>query len=255
MSLLMLWDLDERILITHIGDNSLFLCSDKSAYKLTEDHLLSKLFLKKGFFNEETDLPEDFNIPYRYLGGSPVVEVDCLILEVGTNDTLLSFNSEIGNTINEDSTINEDFLNDLKFGCAQLIRFTKQSTVNPNVMGCREILAKLSLFKDMSYAQIHRFFSSMKILDFEDAEFLRSSNPKGLYIILEGALKLGSNVFFTKDCLFEESLFKIVNIYDEISIVQPGKVAYLSRFELNKLMVQQPRTANRFLKNFIRDML
>jgi serine/threonine protein phosphatase PrpC len=95
-----------RLLVAHVGDSRLYLCSEGQLIQLTEDHSHVQNLVNQGIITaEEAKFHPKRNIILRALGTDPFVEIDLLEYRWQQQDIVLMCSDGLSNLVSDEELL------------------------------------------------------------------------------------------------------------------------------------------------------
>ena len=273
-TLTMALQINEQVLVCHVGDSRLYMVNSRGAFLMTEDHTVARQLFNKGIIDKEE--PPLSNILARCIGQQEMVDVDCLLLDLTPSDRVIICSDGISNCFDkqaslrsliQDTTLQEALErlinNALSHGgldnSSAIIIELEETEDDEELMSCTinqltlEVMSECPLFKGLSLAQLTKlkaFLSTGLIRENEIVcEFHEAIN--GLYLVVDGALDSEDALYSRGDFWGEKALISKDFSSDLKTALHPTRLQYLSKKQFEKYMKRYPRAANKILKNLL----
>jgi serine/threonine protein phosphatase PrpC len=96
----------DRLLVAHVGDSRLYLCSEGQLIQLTEDHSHVQNLVNQGIITaEEAKFHPKRNIILRALGTDPFVDIDLLEYQWRQGDIVLMCSDGLSNLVSDEELL------------------------------------------------------------------------------------------------------------------------------------------------------
>ncbi len=281
-TLTMLLIVDDKAIMTHVGDSRLYLMRDGEIHQLSVDHTLAnELFLSGGLTKEEADSSQYQNVLTRSIGPHEFVNVDTLLFDLLPNDRMLLCSDGLSNYFN-DSTVVAEFLGKPKIVSSPdtFIEYAKESGGADNITAIvvetlkddaavqasdsqqrMEILKQNFLGRKLSVSRLMHLLTTSKMVQCVAGKVLveMGGNCPGMYIIMQGAFRVVDEDIIEAelapgDCYGEATLIATANSPASLIAKEPARVLLIERKKFDRLTRRMPRLGNALLRNLSRHL-
>ena len=272
-TLTMALQINEQILVCHVGDSRLYIVNSRGDFLMTEDHTVARQLFNKGIIDKEE--PPLSNVLARCIGQQEMVDVDCLLLDLTSSDRVLICSDGISNCFDKHASLRsliqgttlhealERLINNslihggLDNSSAIIIELEEAGdeeelmfTINQLTL---EVMSECAIFKGLNLAQLTKLkaFSSTGLIQ-ENEIFCESHEAiNGLYLVIDGVLDSEDALYNRGDFWGVKALISKDFSSDEKTALYPTRLQYLSKKQFEKYMMRYPRAANKILKNLL----
>lgn len=267
-TLTMLLIVDNKGIMSHVGDSRLYLQREGRLHLLSNDHTLANEMLQRGL----VDSSEFQNSPYhhvltRSVGGAAAVETELLLFDILPNDTFLLCTDGLSNYVCDASELVPVLRrSDLASAVGELINAANERGGKDNITAVviragesqsldvgedtrlkTGALKASFLCRDISYSRLLRLVEIAEVRRYAvGAGVLVADSPcEGLYLVAEGqvsvASRAGERAVCRGQCFGETALIRERAAAADVSASQASTIVMIPRAPFQRLTRRFPR--------------
>lgn len=271
---------DNKAVMSHVGDSRLYLLRCGEVHQLSVDHTLAnELLLAGSLTKEEAETSRFKHVLTRTIGSHEYVDADTLLFDLLPGDRLLICSDGLSNYFKDAESIagfigdpdifdHPDRLIDYAKSCggddnitavlvkiiAETDRDTESDTqVRLHCLKHSFLGTKLSVSRLMQLLEIATLIqcnSGMELVSM-------GKKVKGLYVVMDGSFRVVDDDIIesqltTGDCFGESSLMVAQTSPATLIATEPSRVLLIERKAFDRLARRRPRLGNALLRNLTR---
>jgi serine/threonine protein phosphatase PrpC len=200
--------------IGHVGDSRIYLSRESHVQQVTEDHTVYNELIKRGkLTKEQIEKVAQKNAITRAVGVYERVEVDTLVIELLTGDTLVLASDGLHGYLESPDELRAPLALEGDAGVKALIVLANDRGGKDNITALvvkvgvegavdearakrlalkRDVLAKMPLFARLTERELLRVMQAVEAREYNDGEIVIREGDKGdeLFIVLEGKVRV-----------------------------------------------------------------
>ncbi len=200
--------------IGHVGDSRIYLSREGHVQQVTEDHTVYNELIKRGKLSkEQIDKVAQKNAITRAVGVYERVEVDTLVIELLTGDTLVLASDGLHGYLESPDEMRAPLALEGDAGVKALVELANNRGGKDNITALvvkvgvegavdearakrlalkRDVLAKMPLFSRLTERELLRVMQAVEAREYNDGEIVIQEGDKGdeLFIVLEGKVRV-----------------------------------------------------------------
>jgi len=200
--------------IGHVGDSRIYLAREGHVQQVTEDHTVYNELIKRGkLTKEQIEKVAQKNAITRAVGVYERVEVDTLVIELLTGDTLVLASDGLHGYLESPDELRAPLSLEGDAGVKALVELANSRGGKDNITALvvkvgvegavdearakrlalkRDVLAKMPLFARLTERELLRVMQAVEAREYNDGEFVIREGDKGdeLFIVLEGKVRV-----------------------------------------------------------------
>jgi serine/threonine protein phosphatase PrpC len=200
--------------IGHVGDSRIYLSREGHVQQVTEDHTVYNELIKRGkLTKEQIEKVAQKNAITRAVGVYERVEVDTLVIELLTGDTLVLASDGLHGYLESPDELRAPLALEGDAGVKALIVLANDRGGKDNITALvvkvgvegavdearakrlalkRDVLAKMPLFARLTERELLRVMQAVEAREYNDGEIVIREGDKGdeLFIVLEGKVRV-----------------------------------------------------------------
>jgi serine/threonine protein phosphatase PrpC/CRP-like cAMP-binding protein len=200
--------------IGHVGDSRIYLSREGHVQQVTEDHTVYNELIKRGKLSkEQIEKVAQKNAITRAVGVYERVEVDTLVIELLTGDTLVLASDGLHGYLETPDELRAPLALEGDAGVKALVELANNRGGKDNITALvvkvgvegavdearakrlalkRDVLAKMPLFARLTERELLRVMQAVEGREYNDGEFVIHEGDKGdeLFIVLEGKVRV-----------------------------------------------------------------
>jgi serine/threonine protein phosphatase PrpC/CRP-like cAMP-binding protein len=200
--------------IGHVGDSRIYLSREGHVQQVTEDHTVYNELIKRGKLSkEQIEKVAQKNAITRAVGVYERVEVDTLVIELLTGDTLVLASDGLHGYLESPDEMRAPLALEGDAGVKALVELANNRGGKDNITALvvkvgvegavdearakrlalkRDVLAKMPLFSRLTERELLRVMQAVEGREYNDGEIVIQEGDKGdeLFIVLEGKVRV-----------------------------------------------------------------
>jgi serine/threonine protein phosphatase PrpC/CRP-like cAMP-binding protein len=200
--------------IGHVGDSRIYLSREGHVQQVTEDHTVYNELIKRGKLSkEQIEKVAQKNAITRAVGVYERVEVDTLVIELLTGDTLVLASDGLHGYLESPDEMRAPLALEGDAGVKALVELANDRGGKDNITALvvkvgvegavdearakrlalkRDVLAKMPLFSRLTERELLRVMQAVEGREYNDGEIVIREGDKGdeLFIVLEGKVRV-----------------------------------------------------------------
>jgi CRP-like cAMP-binding protein len=200
--------------IGHVGDSRIYLSREGHVQQVTEDHTVYNELIKRGKLSkEQIEKVAQKNAITRAVGVYERVEVDTLVIELLTGDTLVLASDGLHGYLESPDEMRAPLALEGDAGVKALVELANDRGGKDNITALvvkvgvegavdearakrlalkRDVLAKMPLFSRLTERELLRVMQAVEGREYNDGEIVIQEGDKGdeLFIVLEGKVRV-----------------------------------------------------------------
>jgi len=200
--------------IGHVGDSRIYLSREGHVQQVTEDHTVYNELIKRGKLSkEQIEKVAQKNAITRAVGVYERVEVDTLVIELLTGDTLVLASDGLHGYLESPDELRAPLALEGDAGVKALIELANNRGGKDNITALvvkvgvegavdearakrlalkRDVLAKMPLFARLTERELLRVMQAVEAREYNDGDVVIREGDKGdeLFIVLEGKVRV-----------------------------------------------------------------
>jgi serine/threonine protein phosphatase PrpC len=264
----------DHAIIANVGDSRVYLVRAGRIHQLTEDHTVSAEMKKQGLWNEK----EAGKSPYsstltRAIGMQEYLPIDILQVELVTGDRLILCSDGLTAYVKAPELLELVQKTDVEKLPADLVRISKERGGHDNItvigilvetdmprtdaldaLKKGEVLGKVPLFRYLTYPELLKVLSLVKVREFKSGERVIEEGSVGdeLFVVANGVIEILKNgqAVATRgkgEFLGEIGFFNNIPRTATVRATQPATVLAFSRTDLISMLRKEPAISVKFL--------
>lgn len=264
--------------ILHIGDSRVYLIRHDEIFRITRDHTFSEYLHDHPILSQRYGKPEQYsNVLTRSIGGSPVVEVDTVFVELEEGDRLVMCTDGLTDYLTGADILEAALRHDDEGLVRELISAANQRGGKDNITVVAvsvslddtsflrdptrrdtfqkvRFLQSLELFSELEFQEMLKVIRYVEAFDCADGEVVlsRGEEVDGLYVVMNGEFsvelggrkldQLGGGEHFGEFALFGEPVRSA-----DVRCVKAGQLLFMSGQNLQTLVREDAVLGNKLL--------
>lgn len=258
-----------RAFLAHVGDSRAYLFRAGQLIRLTNDHTLAELNLRRGrITREEYETSPDRRVLYQALGAGVEVDVDLAEIRVSTGDILLLCSDGLTRALDEDAIAAAILPADLQASGNRLIEQSLAAGAPDNVSlvlvsleaepgdepieAITEIMRQVFLFRNMSQPDLLTIAPYLEDRVFEKDEVVCTEGEPAdeFYVIVSGKVRVSTGPTHLVDVsssghFGELALARATTRSATVKTLTETRLLALSRERFQELCRNKPELGNR----------
>jgi serine/threonine protein phosphatase PrpC len=264
----------DHAILANVGDSRIYLVRAGRIHQLTEDHTVVAEMRRQGLWNEKEGEKSPFSSTLtRAIGMQDYVPVDVLQIELVAGDRLILCTDGLTAYVKPPELLELSQKIDIEKLTPDLIRLAKERGGHDNItiinlmiesdmprtdaldaLKKGEVLGKVPLFRYLTYPELLKVLSLVKVRDFKPLDIVIEEGTVGdeLFVVANGSieiLKAGQPVAQRGkgEFLGEIGFFNNIPRTATVRATQAATVLAFSRKDLISLLRKEPAIAVKFL--------
>lgn len=280
MTLLLI--VDNKAIMSHVGDSRLYMLRHGEIHQLSSDHTLANELRQSGTLTAEEAANSKYNhVLTRTIGQQKSVQVESLLFDLMPDDICLLCSDGLSNYFDKADTLREFLASETPATVpAELINYANSRGGADNITlvlmrassGGKDfdsqdikhridVLRSTFLCRKFSASRLMRVLNIASIVHCASGQkmFAAGQSCDGMYVVLDGSFSIGdpdvlseeviSDDLFAGDVIGESTLLHEGKLNWSVSANEPSRLLFLSRTDFIKLTRRLPKLGNSLLRN------
>ena len=269
---------DDKGIVSHVGDTRLYLQRLEDLHVLTSDHTLANELVQMGGLRKGDAEKGGFtNVLTRSIGTHKAVQVDSLMFDLFPGDTFLLCSDGLSRYLEDRAELSRYLKSEDLDGIPQkLVQLANSRGGKDNITAivarveadpaekcpspeefqrCMEVLKSVFLFKELSLGRLIRVLNIASVDDYEAGSRIIAAgdNCDGIHIVLEGRLEVAGDGGVEEEliggqCFGVTSLLHKHTSAATVEAAEPSRVLFIRGRDFDNLTRRRPKLGRLILR-------